>query len=75
MSKNLKLGIIGISDGNGHPYSWASIFNGYNSELMEECGFPVIPRYLEKQNFPEDTIQNASVTHILDSRLSSLKKK
>ena len=64
MSKNLKLGIIGISDGNGHPYSWASIFNGYNSKLMEECGFPVIPRYLEKQNFPEDTILNASVTHI-----------
>lgn len=31
---------------------------------MEECGFPVIPRYLEKQRFPEDAIPNAKVTHV-----------
>ena len=24
----LKLGIIGLSEGNGHPYSWSAIFNG-----------------------------------------------
>lgn len=64
MSKNIKLGLIGISEGNGHPYSWASIFNGYDSELMEKCGFPSIPRYLEKRKFPEDQISNAKVTHI-----------
>ena len=28
---NLKLGIIGISNGNGHPYSWSAIFNGYDT--------------------------------------------
>lgn len=64
MNKILKLGMIGFSNGNGHPYSWAAIFNGYDSELMEDCGFPLIPRYLEKQNFPQDTISNAEVTHI-----------
>ena len=54
--KPLKLGIIGLSEGNGHPYSWSAIFNGYDSTAMEECGFQAIPRYLEKQQFPKDAI-------------------
>ena len=29
-----KLGIIGLSPGNGHPYSWSAIFNGYSKEKM-----------------------------------------
>ncbi len=64
MKRKLKLGIIGISPGNGHPYSWSAIFNGYNPKMMERCGFPVIPRYLEKQKFPRDKILNADITHI-----------
>lgn len=62
--KPLKLGVIGLSPGNGHPYSWSAIFNGYDPIAMEGCGFPVIPRYLEKQRFPEDAIAEASVTHV-----------
>ncbi len=61
---HLKLGVIGFSEGNGHPYSWSSIFNGYDPLLMENCGFPAIPRYLSKQSFPEDCIKNAKVTDI-----------
>ncbi len=64
MKSPLRLGIIGLSDGNGHPYSWSAIFNGYEPEAMEACGFPVIPRYLEKQNFPNDAISDAKVTHV-----------
>lgn len=60
----IRLGVIGLSPGNGHPYSWSAIFNGYDPVAMEECGFPVIPRYLEKQQFPEDAIAEASVTHV-----------
>ena len=60
----LRLGVIGLSPGNGHPYSWSAIFNGYDPAAMEECGFPVIPRYLEKQRFPEDSIREAGVTHV-----------
>ena len=41
--KKIKLGIIGMSDGNGHPYSWSAIFNGYNRDEMQKCTFPVIP--------------------------------
>lgn len=62
--KHIKLGIIGLSKGNGHPYSWSAIFNGYNPKYMKDCGFPVIPDYLSKQKFPEDCIKGASVTHI-----------
>lgn len=56
--------MIGLSPGNGHPYSWSAIFNGYDPAAMEECGFPVIPRYLEEQKFPQDTIAEAEVTHV-----------
>lgn len=60
----IKMGVLGLSDGNGHPYSWSAIFNGYNPEAMEECGFPVIPRYLEQQPWPESRIQGAEVVAI-----------
>lgn len=61
---NLKLGIIGLSDGNGHPYSWSAIFNGYDPEAMELCDFPVIPRYLEQQVWPDSCIKGAEVTAV-----------
>ncbi len=62
--KQLKLGIIGLSEGNGHPYSWSAIINGdYDTDLMQECGYPVIPEYLGANR---DTlgIDYARVTHL-----------
>jgi predicted dehydrogenase len=53
-----------MSPGNGHPYSWGAIFNGYDPVQMEECGFPVIPRYLEEQSFPDAAIRDVNVTHV-----------
>jgi hypothetical protein len=64
MSK-IKLGVIGMSEGNGHPYSWSAIFNGYNPIHMMDCPFPVIPAYLSNQQFPEDSLGHlAEVTHV-----------
>lgn len=61
----LKLGIIGMSDGNGHPYSWSAIFNGYNKQAMGVCPFPSIPEYLAKQVYPRDFLSHrGKVTHI-----------
>ncbi len=60
----LKLGVIGSSEGNGHPYSWSAIFNGYDALEMEKCGYPVIPRYLEQQQWPASQIKEARVTAI-----------
>ena len=65
MAKKLKLGIIGMSDGNGHPYSWSAIFNGYNKQEMEKCPFPVIPEYLSRESFPNNFLSNkGEVSHI-----------
>ncbi len=60
----LKLGIIGMSVGNGHPYSWSAIINGnFNRKEMNDCGFAGIPIYLEANS---DTlgISDAQVTHV-----------
>ncbi|KAA6338201.1 hypothetical protein EZS27_013767 [termite gut metagenome] len=60
-----KLGIIGLSKGNGHPYSWSAIFNGYNHKFIDNCPFSVIPEYLKKETFPESFLSDkAEVTHI-----------
>lgn len=60
-----KLGIIGLSEGNGHPYSWSAIFNGYNHKYIDNCPFPVIPNYLSKESFPDSFLcDRAKVTHI-----------
>ena len=59
MNKILNLGIIGGSEGNGHPYSWSAIFNGYDPNAINDCAFPSIPIYLSKQKFPDDQIIEA----------------
>ncbi|GJM33452.1 MAG: hypothetical protein DHS20C18_24530 [Saprospiraceae bacterium] len=70
MNKKLQIGIVGLSKGNGHPYSWAAICNGYNPELMKNCPFPAIPEYLAMQQWPKAKIPNVEVTHIWTQDLS-----
>ncbi len=45
----LRLGIIGVSEGNGHPYSWSSIFNGFDRKELKKCPYPTIIEYLKKK--------------------------
>lgn len=60
----LRLAMLGMIEGNGHPYSWSAIVNGFDPVAMAACPFPVIPRYLGAQ--PADTVRipGAQVTHI-----------
>ena len=37
-NKELKIGILGFTEGNGHPYSWSAMFNHYDKEEMEIAG-------------------------------------
>lgn len=60
----IKIAMLGRSEGNGHPYSWSAIFNGYDEKLMAQCPFPVIPEYLGKQDKKTLQIEGARVTHI-----------
>jgi predicted dehydrogenase len=63
-NKEISLGILGMTEGNGHPYSWSAIYNGFDKALMDACPFPGIPAYLNKQ--PPETIgiKGARVTHV-----------
>lgn len=62
--ETIRLAMLGMVDGNGHPYSWSAIFNGYDPEEMRHCPYAGIPAYLDKQ--PKDTLRipKAQVTHI-----------
>lgn len=60
----LNLGMIGLSPGNGHPYSWSAIFNGYDPNKMADCPFSTIPEYLAKVDRATMGIEGAKVTHI-----------
>ena len=62
--KKINLGIMGLSPGNGHPYSWAAICNGYDSKAMASCPFEVIPQYLALQKYPAARLKGVEVTHI-----------
>lgn len=60
----IKIGIIGISEGNGHPYSFSAIFNNYNTEEMRSSDWPNIFNYLEKEPKENFGIAGAKVTHV-----------
>lgn len=68
---NIKLGIIGMTEGNGHPYSWSAIYNNYDRERMTaESPFPGIPAYLNKVPSEEIGIPGAKVTHVFCDKKS-----
>lgn len=62
--KDLKIGILGMTEGNGHPYSWSAIFNGYSKEHMDKSPYPGIAEYLNKQPSGNFGIKDAHITHI-----------
>lgn len=60
----IRIGIIGMSPGNAHPYSWSAIINGYfDGDEITRTGYPAVTAYLEAN---QDTvgIPNARVTHV-----------
>jgi predicted dehydrogenase len=60
----IKIGVVGLSEGNGHPYSWSTIINGdFNEDAMAGCGYAGIPLYL-KANRNTLGIDAAKVTHV-----------
>ena len=60
----LRLAILGMVPGNGHPYSWSAIVNGYDPEEMAKCPYALIPVYLGAQPLESVGIPGARVTHI-----------
>jgi len=60
----MKLGVIGMSEGNAHPYSWSAIVNGsFDGAEISKVGYPAVTAYLDAN---KDTlgINSARVTHV-----------
>jgi len=67
MKKLIRIGIIGSNEGNGHPISFSSIFNGYNLKYLKKfCKFKLINEYLPKfhKNKKSNIIDGAKITSI-----------
>ncbi len=62
--KKIKLGMIGFSEGNGHPYSFSSIINGYDAEEFKRTDWKVIHDYLKKKDISEFGFPDVKVTHV-----------
>lgn len=60
----LRLAMLGMIEGNGHPYSWSAIINGYDPVAMAECPYPAIPAYLGREPLPSVRVPGARVTHV-----------
>jgi len=60
----IKLGIIGLSEGNGHPYSFSAIINGYDKAAMKASGWTGIFDYLEIKDESDFLQGMAEVTHV-----------
>ena len=66
----IKVGIIGMSPGNAHPYSWAAIINGcFDAEEINQMGYPAVSNYLEAN---KDTmgINGAKVSCVRTARMA-----
>jgi predicted dehydrogenase len=63
--QHIRLAMLGMIPGNGHPFSWSAIVNGtYDAQAMEDCGYPVIPRYLAAAPREEMGLPGVQVTHV-----------
>lgn len=59
----VRLGVIGLNEGNGHPYSFSAAVNGYDDAGMRESGWGVIYNYLRPRDAADFGIAGATVTH------------
>jgi predicted dehydrogenase len=57
------LGIIGVSEGNGHPFSYSAIVNGYSPEGLEAAGWPGIYEYVRRRHASEFGLAGWKITH------------
>jgi predicted dehydrogenase len=55
--------IIGHSEGNGHPFSYSSIINGYSDKGLAESRWPGIYEYVRRRHPSEFGIGGLTVTH------------
>jgi len=55
--------MIGLSEGNGHPFSYSAIINGYSDAALAASGWQVIYDYVTLRDASEFGIEGLQVTH------------
>jgi len=68
------IGIIGLSEGNGHPFSYSSIINGYSTEGLAASGWPGIYEYVRRRHASEFGLDGWTITHAWTQDPESTKK-
>lgn len=64
MTNELRIAMLGMIAGNGHPYSWSGIINGYDPAEMRKSPYPGISAYMDRQPLETVRIPGARVTHV-----------
>ena len=60
----VRLGIIGLSEANGHPFSFSAIINGYDENEFAKTEWLGILNYLNSKHKSEIAALDAIVTHV-----------
>ena len=56
--------MLGMIEGNGHPYSWSALINGYEREALARCPYASIREYMGQHEPERVGIPGAQVTHV-----------
>ena len=70
----IRVGIIGVSEGNGHPFSFSAIVNGYDESQFANAGWPVILNYLKQQPADRFGFDGVRVTHAWTQDLATTRQ-
>ena len=62
MSTELRIAMLGMIEGNGHPYSWSGIINGYDPIAMAQCPYGGIEPNLNEPTPQSKTIGQQSLS-------------
>src|SRR4051812_2047357 len=63
-SSPLRLAMLGMIPGNGHPFSWSAIINGYDPVALASCPYPAIINYMSAHPVASVGVPGAKVTHL-----------
>lgn len=59
-----RIGLIGFSENNGHPYSFTTIINGFQPGLLAAIGWGQIEAYMSREADGWSGCPGAQVTHV-----------
>jgi len=61
--REISTAVLGLTEGNGHPFSFSAIINGYDDQGMAASGWTGIHDYLRRRDASEFGLSPLRVTH------------